>query len=258
MNINLIPMSGQGKRFTDAGYNTPKFMLDVAGKPMFVQAANSLPPCDKTVFVVRRDMVANDGIDKTISAHVKDAVIKVEETALRGQLTSCLVARDELALDDSLVIGPCDSGMVYSLRSFQRLAASGIDGMVFTYRNQPIVARAPQHYGFVKTEGGKAIGVSCKVPISKNPAKDNVVVGAFYFKRGTDFLSEADEMVKKGIKVNNEFYVDVLMGEMIKSGFDIRVFEIDKILCWGTPNEYKTYKYWESYFSKKIKWKPNV
>ena len=41
--IALIPLAGRGNRFTKVGYKNPKPLIEVSGKPMIIQAANSLP-----------------------------------------------------------------------------------------------------------------------------------------------------------------------------------------------------------------------
>jgi hypothetical protein len=62
-------------------------------------------------------------------------------------------------------------------------------------------------------------------------------------------------LVLKNIRVNNEFYVDSLINEIIEMGLNAKVFEAEHYLCWGTPNDLKTYEYWQSFFHK-CSWHP--
>ena len=50
---------------------------------------------------------------------------------------------------------------------------------------------------------------------------------------------------------NNEFYVDDVIEPCIASGLKVRVFEADRYVCWGTPEDYQTYNYWSDYFKNK-------
>ena len=43
------------------------------------------------------------------------------------------------------------------------------------------------------------------------------------------------------------------MGELINLGYKVKVFEIEDYICWGTPNDYETFVYWQSFFSK-VNW----
>ena len=56
MNI-VIPMAGAGSRFSNAGFKTPKPLIDVQGKPMYQWATNSLPLeyASRLIFIVRED-----------------------------------------------------------------------------------------------------------------------------------------------------------------------------------------------------------
>jgi hypothetical protein len=45
------------------------------------------------------------------------------------------------------------------------------------------------------------------------------------------------------------------MGELIELGFNVKVFEIENYICWGTPNDYETFVYWQSFFHK-APWHP--
>ena len=38
------------------------------------------------------------------------------------------------------------------------------------------------------------------------------------------------------------------MNELIDAGKIVKVFEIDKYVCWGTPEDVRVYEYWEQYF----------
>ena len=49
---------------------------------------------------------------------------------------------------------------------------------------------------------------------------------------------------------NGEFYVDDVLNQNIKDGLNVKVFEVENYICWGTPNDYKTYNYWNKYFNK--------
>ena len=59
-----------------------------------------------------------------------------------------------------------------------------VDAIIFTFRNHFSSKINPHMYGWVKTDGNnRAINVSVKVPISKNPYDDHAIVGTFWFKK---------------------------------------------------------------------------
>ena len=56
--------------------------------------------------------------------------------------------------------------------------------------------------------------------------------------------------ITRKIRTNNEFYVDDVLNQNIKSGLNVKVFEVDNYICWGTPDDYKVYNYWKEHFQK--------
>jgi hypothetical protein len=68
------------------------------------------------------------------------------------------------------------------------------------------------------------------------------------FKKGKFFIEGLELIYKDNIRTNNEFYVDNLIYPLINKGYKIKIFNVD-YLCWGTPNDYKTYNYWFEYFN---------
>ena len=117
------------------------------------------------------------------------------------------------------------------------------DGLIWTFRNNPSVMQNPKMYGWVDVDvSGKATRVSCKEPLSTTPLKDHAVIGAFSFRKAETFLKSVDKMILKNRKINNEFYLDVAMDECISLGNEVRPFEVNKYVCWGTPNDLEAYQ----------------
>jgi hypothetical protein len=39
---------------------------------------------------------------------------------------------------------------------------------------------------------------------------------------------------------------------MIDMGYKVKVLEVEKYIGWGTPDDYETFLYWQSYFHKSL------
>ena len=106
-------------------------------------------------------------------------------------------------------------------------------------------------YGWVKTfNNSKEIKyISVKKPL-KNPLNDPIVVGTFTFKKLEYFTKSFSNLKKNKGKINNEYYLDSCINEAIKLNYRCYIFEIDHYLCWGTPNDLKTFEYWQACFSR--------
>ncbi len=246
----LIPMAGAGSRFSEAGYTIPKPLLPVLGKPMVVSAADALPQSGKYIFIVRDFQIKDYQVDRHLKEHFADCKIVVLDHLTEGQAVTCLHAKQFINNDNELVIGASDNGMIYSRADFES-AKKDVDALVFTFRNNPAVNEKPQAYGWVKITGDNYIDrMSVKVPVSASPMDDHAVVGTFWFKKGSMFVEAAERMIGMNRRINNEFYVDECINDLVELGYKVKVFEIDHYVCWGTPNDYQSFNYWESFYEK--------
>jgi hypothetical protein len=79
----------------------------------------------------------------------------------------------------------------------------------------------------------------------------HAIIGTMFFRRADIYKKGLQEIYDKNIRTNGEFYVDDLLNPIIQLGYNVKVFEANTYICWGTPNDYKTYNYWLEYFSSK-------
>jgi dTDP-glucose pyrophosphorylase len=243
----LIPMAGAGSRFTEKGYTTPKPLLPVMGLPMVVQAANALPDADKPVFILRDFHISEYKIGTRILEYYPDAEIIVLEELTEGQAVTCLKAKEFIDNNEELVIGASDNGMIYSHEKFEEMKKDA-DAIVFTFRNNPSVLANPRAYGWVMADNENNIR-EAKVKFNMpEPMQNHAIVGAFWFKEGKDFVEAAESMIAGNRRINNEFYVDECINDLLAMGKKVKAFEIDHYICWGTPTDYETFNYWEHYF----------
>ena len=147
--------------------------------------------------------------------------------------------------------------MIYDKVAYQKLIENkNVDLVIFTFRHHVSSKNNPEMYGWVKIDNNdNALGVSVKSAISDNPYEDHAIVGTFYFRKVAYFNKALKSLLEKDIKVNGEYYVDSLIGEAIELGLKVKIFEIQDYICWGKPDDYETFFYWQSFFSK-VSWHP--
>ncbi|MFP3154159.1 nucleotidyltransferase [Lachnospiraceae bacterium ZAX-1] len=261
MNI-LIPMAGEGKRFSDVGYKIHKPILPVVyhktGKeyPMAVCATfDALCASEKNynLLYVDRDFHKDDRVEEEIQKHFPSAKFITTTHLTQGQASTCLLAKDEINSKEELLIASCDNGMIYTAEKFLAQKDKA-DAMVFTFRNNEAVLENPNAYGWMVTDSDEnVLRTSIKKAISDTPKNDHAVVGTFWFKSGELFVVATEKMIKENDRINNEFYVDQVMAHILDLGGRVKVFELEQYLCWGTPEEYekymKTYQYWHEFYN---------
>lgn len=249
MNV-LILMAGAGQRFSEAGYREPKPFIPVAGKPMAAAAAGSLPRGLKTFFVSRSQLREDEGEKTILSCFPGSEVIRLDRLT-DGQASTAFLAADCVPPGQPLLIGACDHEIFYDPDLFARMTSedSGCDALIFTFRNHPAVRRNPAIYGWVDADAsGRVLGVSCKIPPAGDPAAHHAVTGSFWFREARMFSSAVREMVAENARIRNEFYIDHAMNFFLRRHPGLRVFEVKAYASWGTPDDLRTYQYWEAFF----------
>lgn len=257
MNI-LIPMAGAGKRFSDAGYKISKPMIPTTyrydGKkyPMAVCAVKDIM---RLVGEGRLILALRTDIGQDIFAGMSEYFPKAEyvkvDSLTEGQACTCLLAKELINNDEPLFIGGCDNGMAADKDKLDDVFEHS-DAVIFTYRHNDCVTENPNAYGWVVTDGGtRATDISVKKAISDDPMNDHAIVASFLFKHGRDFVRCTEKMIAANDRINGEFYVDKVMKYCIDEGMNVSVFEIDRYICWGTPQDYenyeKTIEYWKNF-----------
>jgi len=247
----ILPMVGLGSRFKIEGYELSKPLIEVSGEPMAVQALMDLPLTDRQKFILREDMQGINQLKEALQNNTSAAEFAVLDHMTDGQASTCVEGANGLAMNEPVTIAACDNGMIYNSNLFQSLMDSDdIDVIVWAARGYPGAKRFPEMYGWIDAdETGVIQNVSVKESLS-DPSTDPMVVGTFTFKRLGDFLKSVDHMKNRGALVNGEYYVDTAINDAIALGLRCIVFEIDHYICWGTPNDLRTFEYWQSCFNE--------
>jgi NDP-sugar pyrophosphorylase family protein len=253
--VLLLPMAGRGSRFEQEGYPVPKPLLEIGNLPMIMQATNCLPQSDNNVFICLEDHIQNFSIDKKLTEYYSNTrVVSINETT-QGQASTCQIGIDEVGIDlqSPILISACDNGVYYDSQKYlDMISDTTIDIIVWTFRNNQASKTNPNAYAWLDVDNsGFVKHVSCKNFIYENPLTTHAIVGTMFFRKCEYFTKGYSSNVKEDIKTNGEFYVDDVLNQNIKDGLKVKVFEVENYICWGTPNDFRTYNYWESYFNKK-------
>jgi dTDP-glucose pyrophosphorylase len=64
--------------------------------------------------------------------------------------------------------------------------------------------------------------------VEKKVISDEATVGIYNFSKGSDFVSAANKMIQKNLRVNNEFYVAPTYNEMIEANKKIGIYNIGR------------------------------
>jgi hypothetical protein len=209
---------------------------------MIGRVLESLPKMENSVIVTNQTVAP-------LLDNVEARVVALNAPTA-GAANTCLEAETIVASESPLLIAACDSAFVFNARKFAKVIADQkIDFVIWTFRNHPHANRNPQQYAWTETnERGLVKRVSCKIPLHENVTGDAGVTGTFWIRRARDFFETAKNLIASDERVGNEFYVDSVISLLATRGLRGTTFDVEHFLCFGTPDDVRTYEYWASYF----------
>jgi NDP-sugar pyrophosphorylase family protein len=220
----LIPMAGRGERFSSVGYDLPKPLIEINGRPMIEWALRSLDvdfQLHNFIFVVRdyQNDEINDRLSSVLNTLVpNNTTIKIDYVT-EGPACTCLLVRDIINVATPLMIGNCDQIMRWNGSYFvSSCLNSPYDGVVVTYDES-----TPKNSYAQLNSRGDVIRIE-----EKNVISNVSLNGIHFWKHGFDFVSSADSMIKNNERYNNEFYVGPTYNHMISAGKRIGIFHIPR------------------------------
>jgi len=249
----MVPAAGAGSRFSQEGYEMPKPLVEVSGRPMIVQALADLPDTDTKVVILRRDLTGSDEIADCMARYDPRIEIVWLQSMTDGQARTCHAGLSSIDMNAPLTISACDNGLIYDGDAFEQLIADDLtDLLVWGVRGHPDAVRRPNFFGWIDADDACRVnGVSVKQPLlNGNVESDPIVVGTFTFRRSSDFERCFDRLAARDSRVNGEFYVDSLVNDAIALGLHVRYFEVAGYPGWGTPDDLRVFEYWQSCFHK--------
>ena len=227
MNV-LIPMAGAGKRFFDAGYVFPKPLIEVDNKPMIQWVIESLNLEANYIFIIQKEHQEKYNIQSVLKILKPNCKIIELDHLTEGAACTTLLAKNYINNSNPLIIANSDQYINWnSSKALYEFNSKNLDGAILTFE-----AIHPK-WSYAKCdEEGYVTEVAEKKVISKN-----ATVGVYYWKHGSEYVSSAEEMIKKNIRVNNEFYVCPTYNEFISKGKKVRIHNVDKMWGLGTPED---------------------
>lgn len=223
-------MGGGGTRFGNKGFDVPKPLINLQGKPFFYWATKSIEKfvdIEDLTFVVLQDHIDRFEIDTEIKTYFPDAEIEVIPEVLNGAVLTCKEGVKNINDNLPILFNDCDHAFLS--KNFYDYCDKGefdeMDGALLTFESDNPA------YSYVILDGDRVTGT-----IEKQVASNEAICGAYYFKNRSIFEKYVEEYLKECKYA--EFFVSGVYNEMAKDDCVIKTFRIDEHISFGTPNEY--------------------
>ena len=187
--------------------------------------------------VLRRDLPHVASIIEHLRKAAPCITVVYADERTEGAACTCLLARDHLDGPRPLLIINSDQFVEWNeevdsadfWRQLMDEKQQGYDGNILCFKHPRKLGDKKWSYAATDSDG-LVNDVREKEVIS-----DNATVGAYYWQRSADFVSAADEMIRRDVRVNGEFYVAPVYNINIEWGQRMKLSFCRRMWGMGVP-----------------------
>lgn len=237
----VFPMAGQSSRFSKAGYQVPKYMLEAGKKSLFrhaVEGFSSYFEDTEFLFIYRDVSNTHEFIQSECDAmKLRNARLVSLTEATGGQAETVHLG---LKKSEVTALLPITIFNIDTIRpNFQYptdIRIKGADGYLEVFQGEG------KNWSFVRAENVNSTRVI--ETTEKNPISDLCCTGLYHFAHAGAYTEAFVAETQSGPTQAGEFYVAPLYNRLITQGADIRYELIDRsqVIFSGVPSEYETFK----------------
>lgn len=222
-------MAGRGSRFARQGVVQPKPLVDLAGKPFFWWATESvrrMVPVREMVFVVLEEHVRAFAIDERICAFYPTARIVALPEVTSGAAETAAIGLRALATAGPVAINDSDHAFLSpELADTADQLCAGLDAALLCFKSE-----SPA-YSYVELgEGERVIGT-----VEKRVVSPYAIAGCYLFSDPSLFLSLYEEY--RLDCPYDELFVSGVYNRLAQSGGRIGKIVAARHISFGTPEE---------------------
>jgi len=252
MNV-LITLAGQSKRFYNAGYKKPKFLLPIGSSTVISEVVKKFDDNDTFHFVLTEEQITeNHNLKDYIKNLRKNIHLNIIKSHNLGPVYSALQAKS-IRDDSSIIISYCDFLIDWDYKKFKR-EIYGYDGAIVSFKGFHPSSFTGTLYCYLKIKDKLITELREKKSFTTKPSNEFASTGIYYFKNFGTFKKNGYRALedKKMVKKYKEIYVSLPYTYLLNEKTNILNFEVERFVSLGTPKDYEEFVHWLNFFKKNV------
>ena len=250
----VIPMSGLGSRFVQAGYSDIKPLIQVDGKLIIEYVIKLFPGETNFLFICNNDHLKSTPLRAVLKRLMPSGQVVGVQHYKKGPVWAVLEAKEYLRDNEPVIVNYCDFYAVWDYPGFKAMTeATGCAGAIACYKGFHPHLLGPNLYASCRTDANDhLIEIREKHSWTEDKMQSWQSDGTYYFKSGALVKKYFQQLVDEDVNLNGEYYVSLVYNLLVRHRLPVNIFPVEKFFQWGTPEDLQEFTYWLEYFRKTV------
>lgn len=255
----IIPMSGMGQRFVNAGYTDPKPLIVIDGKPIIEHVVEMFTGETKFIFICNSKHLKETNMRSELERIAPNGHIVEIAPHKLGPVYAVKQIEDLIEDQEEVIVNYCDFAVSWDYHDFLKNTRDRkADGAVPAYKGFHPHMLGTTNYAFMRSKEQWMLEIKEKEPFTDNRMQEFASTGTYYFRKGEFVKKYFSELIERNVNLNGEFYVSLIYNLLVEDGLSVSIYDIQHMLQWGTPGDVEEYNNWSKYFTNRLEKRKNT
>lgn len=239
----IIPMSGVGKRFVDAGYYHLKPLINIGNSRMINEVMNMFPGVDDPLFIISKDHKQSRELFSYLKEHWPKSIISEIGAHKFGPGHAIFESREFIDINRPSIVSYCDFTGNWNFESFCEELRK-VDSLILTYTGfNPHMLRNTKYAYVQKNTDGIVTAIQEKNSFTDFPSLEEASAGLYAFSNGALLLDALNEQIMMNYSHMGEFYTSLTILPLLEKKMIVKTFLMERFAQFGTPEDLKDWEY---------------
>lgn len=250
----VVPMSGQGSRFVARGYEDPKPLIPVHGRPMIEWVLNMFPGVQKPVFVCRDEHLRETRMREVLEGLAPEGKIVSTPGAKLGPVEAVMRAEDSIDDNQPVIVSYCDYYMHWDLEAFiDETKRRDCHGAIPCYSgfHPHLIPERNVYASCAVDEDDSLLEIREKHSFAADKTRARHSPGVYWFRSGKVLKHYFRRYLEEGPALNGEYYVSLVYNHMLRDKLQVWApVNVSRFCQWGTPEDLREHESWMKIFEE--------
>ena len=246
----VIPMTGIGNRFVQAGYKTLKPLIKIHEKTMIEWVIRLFPNESDFIFICREDHLKTTNLKAILKKAAPTGKLLAIDGHKKGPVYAVKQVYDHIPDNEAVIVNYCDYFMNWDYLDFKaHIEQHNPAGSIVCYQGfHPHLLYPENVYaGCLTDDRGYLTQIKEKHSFTIDKTKSLHSAGLYYFQSGQLMKQSFDWLMQEDLHINGEYYVSMVYDYLLEQNHPVSVYDKVPHFCqWGTPQDLAEYSYWNS------------